>query len=182
MIVSGLVRGVVLLALWVALWGELSVANVASGVVVVVLLALVVRPAVGVRQVPSPIGILVLVWHVLVDLVVSSVGVARAVLQPTPERTVTAVVPVPLTTRSPLVASIVANAITLTPGTMTVDVDVDVDVDVENAAFVLRVHVLGRVDPDEFRDGIALLERRVIAAAGGDAARRDATSRDEDGR
>lgn len=162
--VSGLLRGVVLLALWVALWGDLSVANVASGVVVVVLLALVVRPAAGVRHVPSPIGMLVLVWHVLVDLVVSSVGVARAVLQPTPERTVTAVVPVPLTTRSPLIASIVANAITLTPGTMTVDVDVD------GAGFVLRVHVLGRVDPDEFRDGIALLERRVVAAAGGETA------------
>jgi multicomponent Na+:H+ antiporter subunit E len=166
MSVSGLLRGVVLLALWVALWGDLSVANVASGVVVVVLLALVVRPAAGVRHVPSPIGMLVLAWHVLADLVVSSVGVARAVLQPTPERTVTAVVPVPLTTRSPLIASIVANAITLTPGTMTVDVDVDVD----GAAFVLRVHVLGRVDPDEFRDGIALLERRVVAAAGGKAA------------
>lgn len=162
MIVSGLLRGAVLLALWVALWGELSVANVASGIVMVVLLALVVRPAAGVRHVPSPIGMLVLAWHVLVDLVVSSVGVARAVLQPTPERTATAVVPVPLTTRSPLVASIVANAITLTPGTLTVDVDVD------DAAFVLRVHVLGRVDPDEFRAGIALLERRVVAATGGD--------------
>jgi len=164
MIVSGLLRGAVLLALWVALWGELSVANVASGIVMVVLLALVVRPVAGVRHVPSPIRMLLFVWHVLIDLVVSSITVVRAVLQPTPERTATAVVPVPLTTRSPLVASIVANAITLTPGTLTVDVDVDVD----DAAFVLRVHVLGRVDPDEFRAGIALLERRVVAAAGGE--------------
>lgn len=163
MSVSGLLRSAVLLAVWVALWGELSVANVASGVVVVVLLALVVRPAAGLRHVPSPIGMLVLVWHVLIDLVVSSFTVVRSVLQPTPERTATAVVPVPLTTRSPLVASIVANAITLTPGTMTVDVDVD------GAVFVLRVHVLGPVDPAEFRAGIALLERRVVAAAGGDA-------------
>jgi multicomponent Na+:H+ antiporter subunit E len=165
MSVSGLLRGAVLLALWVALWGELSVANVASGVVMVVLLALVVRPASGVRHVPSPIGMLLFVWHVLIDLVVSSITVVRSVLQPTPERTATAVVPVPLTTRSPLVASIVANSITLTPGTLTVDVDVD------GAVFVLRVHVLGRVDPDEFRAGIALLERRVVAAAGGDARR-----------
>ena len=157
-VVPGLVRSIVLLVVWVALWGDLTVANVVSGVVVVALLAIVVPTSAAPGHVPNPVAMVVLGWHVLVDLVVSSLTVARAVVRPTPERTITAVLPVPLSTRSPLVASIVANAITLTPGTMTVDVDPD--------TFVLQVHVLGTVDADEFREDIAVLERRVAAAVG----------------
>lgn len=157
-VVSGGVRSIVLLVLWIALWGDLTVANIVSGVVVVALLAIVVpRPAAR-AHVPRPVAMVVLAWTVLVDLVVSSLTVARAVVRPTPERTATVVLPVPLATRSPLVASIVADAITLTPGTLTVDVDPH--------TFVLHVHVLGAVDPDAFRDDIALLERRVAAAVG----------------
>lgn len=158
-VVPVVVRSVVLLAVWVALWGELTVANVVSGIVVVALLAVVAPPSGVVGHVPNPVAMVVLGWHVLVDLIVSSLTVARAVVRPTPERTATVVLPVPLSTRSPLVVSIVANAITLTPGTMTVDVDLQ-------DAFVLHVHVLGAVDADEFREGIALLERRVAAAVG----------------
>jgi multicomponent Na+:H+ antiporter subunit E len=157
-------RWSVLVVVWVALWGEVSVANVASGVLVLIVLAVVFPPRSRTRHSPHPLHALALVWFVLSDLVRSSLNVVLAVLVPTPERTATAILPVQLTTRSPLVATIVANALTLTPGTMTVDAD--------RMTFVLRVHVLGVVDPEQFHDEVLLLERRVIAAVGKDRAAR----------
>jgi multicomponent Na+:H+ antiporter subunit E len=67
------------------------------------------------------------VWLVVMfchDLVVSSVAVARAVLSP---RDITAprFVVAPIKARSDLGVSLVANYITLTPGTLTVDVSAD---------------------------------------------------------
>lgn len=58
------------------------------------------------------------------DLVVSSIGVAKAVLSP---RDVIAprFVVVPIACRSDLAVTLVANYITLTPGTLTVDVSAD---------------------------------------------------------
>jgi multicomponent Na+:H+ antiporter subunit E len=101
---------------------------------------------------------LVLLGSVLADLVASTWQVTLAVLRPTPDRVHAEVIPVELDSTSPLVCTIVANAITLTPGTMTVDFDPDVS--------ELRVHVLGRVDHDEFRASVRTLEQRVVAAVG----------------
>ena len=89
---------------------------------------------------------------------VSTWRVALAVLRPTPDRVRAEVVSVPLITRSPLVAAVVANSITLTPGTMTVDVDL--------TELTIQVHVLGRVDHEEFRRSIVALEQLVIGAVG----------------
>ncbi|MEZ5251600.1 MAG: Na+/H+ antiporter subunit E [Ilumatobacteraceae bacterium] len=58
-----------------------------------------------------------------------------------------------LATRSRLVTTVVGNAITLTPGTMTLDVRHDDD------GYVLDVHVLGTVDHTEFAASIAGLGR-----------------------
>lgn len=108
---------------WCALWGEVSIANVASGIV----LALAVSgPGIGtpgrgrVRLRP----LLRLLVLVAVDLVVSTVSVAREVLTPT-DRTDEAIiaVPVPADARAHLLLLIVA--VTVTPGTAVVDVDPD---------------------------------------------------------
>jgi multicomponent Na+:H+ antiporter subunit E len=151
-------KAIALLVIWMALWGEVSVANLVSGVVLVGLLAVLFPGTQGYGHRLRPLGALRLVRAVLWSLMVSTWRVALAVLRPTPDRVRAEVVSVPLITRSPLVAAVVANSITLTPGTMTVDVDL--------TELTIQVHVLGRVDHEEFRRSIVALEQLVIGAVG----------------
>ncbi len=152
-------RSVVLLVVWVLLQGELTVANLVGGLAVVAGLALLFPTGRRAAHRVDPVGAAVFVGTLLRDLVVSSWAVVVTVLRPTPDRIHTEVIPVQLSTRSPLVASIVANSISLTPGTLTVDVDLTAD------GHLLDVHVLGRVDRAEFTESILALERRVARAA-----------------
>ena len=151
-------KAIALLVIWMALWGEVSVANLVSGVVLVGLLAVLFPGTQGYGHRLRPLGALRLVRAVLGSLMVSAWRVALAVLRPAPDRVRAEVVSVPLITRSPLVAAVVANSITLTPGTMTVDVDL--------TELTIQVHVLGRVDHEEFRRSIVALEQLVIGAVG----------------
>ncbi|MFZ9773746.1 MAG: Na+/H+ antiporter subunit E, partial [Ilumatobacteraceae bacterium] len=68
----------------------------------------------------------------------------------------TSVQSVALQQGSVFVGAVVANAITLTPGTMSLDLD--------ESTLVLSVHVLGLVDPDEFRRDVLQLENLVARA------------------
>jgi multicomponent Na+:H+ antiporter subunit E len=93
------------------------------------------------------------------DLVISSVSVARAVLSPK-DITAPRFVTVPIRARSDLGVTLVANYITLTPGTLTVDVSAD--------RSVLLIHDLlagdsGDGTRDGIRDGI---EPRVLRVTG----------------
>lgn len=155
------VRVAGLCAAWVALWGDVSAANVAWGVLVGAFLAWLVpsgRGATPSAGIVRPAAALRLVVHVAGSLVVSSIAVMQAVLRPTPTRLATEVVAVPLRTRSRTVAAVVSNAITMTPGTLTLSADPD--------SFELRVHVLGSIDAGEFAGRIAQLESLVEAAFG----------------
>jgi multicomponent Na+:H+ antiporter subunit E len=145
-----------LLLLWIALWGEVSVANVLSGVLVVAIVSWLFAHDRPRRYVMRPVPALRLLLHVLVSLVGSSVRVVFAVLFPTRERIATSVQSVALQQGSVFVGAVVANAITLTPGTMSLDLD--------ESTLVLSVHVLGLVDPDEFRRDVLQLENLVARA------------------
>jgi multisubunit Na+/H+ antiporter MnhE subunit len=147
----------VLVAAWIGLNGEVTWANVVAGTLVAVGLLAVV----GLAPVPwhhqfHPVGFARFVGFVLWSLVLSSLAVARTVLWPTPERVRAGIVEVHLEDTSPLVLTMVANAITLTPGTITVTAQL--------RPAVLTVHVLGLGDLDEFRDSVADLQRRATAA------------------
>lgn len=145
-----------LVALWVLLWGDLSLANVVTGLALVLALVLVFPPPRSWPHRIHPLAFLRYAGYLLVSLVRSSWGVVVAVVAPTPSRVAPHIVDVRLATRSPLVASIVSNSITLTPGTMTVELD--------PGTFVIRVHVLGPVDADPFRQQVLHLERLVAGA------------------
>lgn len=151
-----IVRSAALLLIWLALWGEVSIANLASGVVVVALLNWLfvedLASTYRVRIVPAVRLLGFVGW----SLVASSARVVAAVLLPTPQRTVTSVQQVQLESGSTFIGSIVANAITLTPGTMSLELDPD--------SLALSVHVLGEVEPEAFRRGILELEQRVVRA------------------
>lgn len=154
--------GLLVLA-WVLLWGSWSAANLLSGVLVAVL-AVVTLPlpsvTAGVRV--RPLGLLSLVWHVVVDLVVSSVQIAWQALRPSGAGA-TAIIVVALRTDSDILQTSVAQALTLVPGSMAVEVDGD--------DRRLGVHVLvvsRRVDVAAERRAVLALEARIVRALGTD--------------
>ncbi len=118
-----LVTVAALVAAWCALWGEVSVANLLSGVIVAVLVSAAGIGTAG-RGGIRPLPLARFVGLVAVDLVISTITVAREILTPT-DYTDEAIiaVPVPAETRSHLLLLIVA--VTLTPGTAVVDADPD---------------------------------------------------------
>lgn len=108
---------------WCGLWGEVSVANLASGILVAVGVSAlgIGSPARGgVRLVP----LVRYVGLVLVDLVVSTWSVVREVLTPTDftQESIVAVT-VPVEARRHLL--LLVGSITVTPGTAVVDADPD---------------------------------------------------------
>ena len=121
-------RLLVLTAMWVALQGELTVGNVVAGMCVVAVVELLF-PSAPRRVRVHPIAAARLALFVLWSLVVSSWHVMVAVVAPTPRRVRTSIVPVALSGASHLTAVLTANAITLTPGTLTVDITGDTDDD-----------------------------------------------------
>lgn len=151
-----IIRLAALVALWVALYGELNVANVLGGLLVAgILLVLFPTTHHNVRHVRIW-GAVQLGWYVFFNLITSTLAVVIAVLFPRPERVEASVKTVRVGTRSPTVLTLMGNLITLTPGTMTVDID--------ESAGTLSVHVLGRVDDDTFMASMARLERKVVGA------------------
>ncbi|HSL75229.1 MAG TPA: Na+/H+ antiporter subunit E [Ilumatobacteraceae bacterium] len=112
-----------LVGAWCALWGAVSVANVASGLLV----AVVVTVVAGVQTGHGGLQIVPLaqfVWLVAVDLVVSTASVAWEILTPT-DYTDEAIIAVEtqLGSRAHLLMLVIA--ITVTPGTAVVDTDAD---------------------------------------------------------
>ena len=147
-----------LTALWVIMWRDLSVANVLAGVAIG-LVAEVGRPWRAVGQHGHrvrPLALLSFVGYFLWKLVESNVVLAREVL--TPRNSIeTGVIAVPLGAHSDLVVTIVANAISLTPGTLTLEVR-------REETPTLYVHVLHLHDVEAARTDVATLTRKVEAA------------------
>lgn len=156
-----------LVLLWAALWGDLAPGTVLAGLLVGVAVVVLCRtwlpaPATRPARRARPGRVAVLLGVFLRDLVVSSVSVARIVLRrnPAPEP---AIVVLGLRSTDPVVAALVANGITLTPGTLTIDVDPD--------ARRIEVHVLDLGDPEgpaaaALRADVAALEERAARAVG----------------
>ncbi|MFM7537749.1 MAG: Na+/H+ antiporter subunit E [Acidimicrobiales bacterium] len=150
-----LLLGAALLVTWLLLWGEVSVANLLSGLVASAAVVVLV-PGLGVPagHRVRPVGLVCLVGLFVVALARSTYQVVLAVVHPTPERLRAGVVRVRLRSRSPLVGTIVADLVTLTPGTLSLSLD--------NG--VLFVHVLGLGDPEAARADVLRFEQAVLAA------------------
>ena len=162
---------------WVMLWGSASVANVAAGLVLAALLV-TVFPLGDERGAPlRPLAVASFGWWFVRALVVANLTVAAQILRPRLQLAQD-IVAVPLRSSSAVVATFVANAISLTPGTLTVDVrPAEFGVaehdegDRPSTPPVLFVHCLVTGDPDDVRaDGLEL-EQRVVRAFGNAADR-----------
>jgi multicomponent Na+:H+ antiporter subunit E len=152
-------RGALLVAFWLLAWGEVSVANVASGLVVATVLLVAFPPhrRTGTGAGVSPLGVARLVLYVLGQLVPSNVLVARQILSRR-SRIRTGVLAYPLHDPSEEVLSLMAHVIALTPGTMTVEAT--------REPAVLYVHFLLLEDVDRARRTVGRLERLAVAALG----------------
>ena len=161
---------VCLTALWVMLWNDLSIANVASGIVLsVVLLAANRLPfAAGAtsgndhRLRISPIHFVYFIVYVVVQLVRSNLSLARKILTRT--NTVNAgVIAVPMRTSGEMTTLVMSNVITLTPGTITIEA--------KGSPAVLYVNVLHLDDVERVRSELHQLESVCVRAFGSRSAR-----------
>lgn len=146
---------------WLAMWGDISVPNILSGIVAVAVVLWVssALPTSAVRHRLHPVALARLFGHFVRLLVLSNWTLVKTSLHPTPTALRSAIVAAPLRQRSPLVSTIVANFISLTPGTLTLDVRLD-----EPDDPVLYLHVLGFTDVEAARADVAEVERWVLAA------------------
>lgn len=151
-----------LVAVWVALWGELSFANVAGGLVVAVAVQLAF-PGAGPRGV-GPVRVLAMLHfagYFAVQLVRANILLAWEVLTPR-RRLVSGVIGIPLRTNSDTVTTVIANAISLTPGTLTLTVRQRGG----SPPRMLYAHILHPGDVDAVRAGLARMETLAIRAFG----------------
>ncbi len=146
---------------WVLLWGTFSVASIVGGVLVAVLVTALFRLPPATDRLPvRPLPVLRLALFLLWDLAVSGAEVSWQVLRHGPGAR-GAIVAVPLVSSSDLVVTAMANALSLSPGTMALQIDHDHD--------VWYVYALGPrddADVDRARRRVVDLQRRVLSALG----------------
>ncbi|MBS0003316.1 MAG: Na+/H+ antiporter subunit E [Thioalkalivibrio sp.] len=150
-----LVWNVALMLIWVVLTGAFTGANLVVGFVLGYLilgLALRDRPefAKYIGKVPRFIGF---IGYFIWELLLSNLKVAYDVLTPT-HHMCPGVIAMPLEARTDGEITIVANLISLTPGTLSLDVSTD--------RKVLYIHVMYLVDRDEVIRGIKSFEARIL--------------------
>ncbi len=148
-----------LLGIWLLLWGEVSIANVVSGLLVAGLLLLVFpRNASTMGFVVRPVPTVRFLVFFAREMIESVVLLNREVLSRR-SRFHTGVIAVPVHGCPSALLAVVANLIALTPGTMTVRIDAD--------ASTLYVHVLIFRDVESVRGKIEQLNRHVVLAFAG---------------
>lgn len=148
-------RSLVLLVLWIALWGEATVANFITGIVVIAGLTILfpgkLRSAHRIKLIPAISFFLYMVR----SIVAASWNVILSVLFPNEQRRHAEIIRVRLNSTSPLIRAVIANTISLTPGTVIISID--------NDSGIMQIHVLGKSDGEEFQQTIHAHEDRVAA-------------------
>lgn len=150
-----------LLAVWLALWGAISVPLVGAGLLLSVLvLVLFPLPPIEFRFGLHPWRAAVLVARFAADVVLASAQVAYLAVRPRPP--VTDIVTVRLATDSDLVQHLTGLAVSLVPGSLIIDAD--------PAARTLTIHVLypSARSPQRFTGEVLAQEARIRAALGDD--------------
>lgn len=122
---------------WCALWADASIANLLSGAAIAVAITSL-GIGTGVRGTIRPGPLAHFCWLVLLDLVASTVSVAREVLTPI-DHTREGIIAVHLPLHSRRHLLMLTVAITVTPGTAVVDIDPDT-----NTFYLHLLHVARR--------------------------------------
>ena len=150
-----------LVALWCLVWGQITFLSVLTGVVLAVVISLLFYlPAIDLSGRVNVWYVVVFFVRLIVDIARASIDVAWLVIDPKYKPS-SAVLAIPLDTRSDLIMTFTAEAISLVPGSIVVDVD--------RRESVLYVHVINvRTDKDleDFRDEVFATEKRLVMAIG----------------
>lgn len=154
---SRFVRVLWLTMVWVALWADVSVANVASGLLLASLIVVRFDTWRAGSVVLRPVAVARFAAYFLYQLTRSTIGVALAVVSPQ-GRTHSGVVALPLRGGSDAIVTLIANSISLTPGTLTLDVGRD--------PLTLYVHALDTGDMDALLRDLRTLETLALRAFG----------------
>lgn len=158
--------GIWFVVLWLMLWADVSIANIASGVIVAVVIVRMTRRTGDVAGDDTvrvaPFALIHFAGHVLWRLVKSNLSLAWEILTPTNTIEV-GTVDVPLRSASPIVTMALSNAVTLTPGTVALDVKSDPP--------TLTVGVLHLHRPDDVVASVQRTEALAIKAFGTTTAR-----------
>lgn len=153
--------GIVLLAVWLLLWGSASPANLLSGVAVIVGLYVVfpssrpLAPTIRFR----PIALARLLAHFLASIVGSNIMLSRTILS-RHARVHSGVVRVQMHCDDLTLLTMVINITALTPGSMAVELDLD------QVRPVIWVHVLTSGDPTDIGRNVLVLEELCVRALG----------------
>jgi multicomponent Na+:H+ antiporter subunit E len=150
-----------LVLVWILLWGTWSWANLLSGALVSVLVTtlLPLPPVVGGTRF-RPVAFVHYLGYFAVDLLLSGAQVAWRTLSPRGIRN-SAILEVRLRTDSDLLLTIVAESVTLVPGSLVIDLDRE-----EKSVALHVLHVDGPDDVERARSRVLAMEERVVRAFG----------------
>ncbi|HEX5428550.1 MAG TPA: Na+/H+ antiporter subunit E [Pedococcus sp.] len=150
-----------LTVVWVALWGDVTLVTVVTGVAVAIVVCLVFPlPRLRMHLHVRPLWLGWLTARFLADLVAASAQVVWTTLQFSRQPR-NAVIEVDLRTRSDFVLTVVAEMVSLVPGSLVVEA--------RRSTHTLFLHVLDAKDlggVDRMREQVHALERRVVLAFG----------------
>jgi len=154
-----------LVVLWVMLWGQLTVANVLSGLVVAIAVKMVFPlPPIVFEGKLRPWPIIRLIGFFLRGMILASIEVTVETLRPREPRN--ALIEVPLRSDSDLSLTLTAEIVCLIPGSVVVEA--------RRSTHTIYVHSLNVRDHDAVEDARASvfdIDRRVVDAIGSDADR-----------
>lgn len=148
-----------LMVVWVLLWGNVTGANVLTGLAVGVLLCLAFPlPPLELELRLHPVGLLRFAARFLADLTVAGFRTVRQILGPGPLPC--AVLAVPLRSRGDLMLTATAVAVCAVPGSAVVEL--------QRSTGTLFVHVMGsdEAGTEQARADVRRLERLVVRAFG----------------
>lgn len=148
-----------LTAFWVILWGDLSAGTAFAGLVTATCVTVVFPPEGGPRSMHRlrPHWMVAFFGYFVWKLLEANVVLAIEILTPR-DYTQSGVIGVSVEGASDLVVTLVANAITLTPGTLTLEVRRD--------PAVLYVHVLHLRDTESVRRDVYRLQDLALRSIG----------------
>lgn len=152
---------VILVVLWMLLWGTVSALSVLSGVAVaLVVMRIFYLPPVELSGRVNVLWLVVFLGRFLFDLVRASFVVAGQAFDPRGVRG-NAVVAAQLHTRSDFIVTIVAVVMTLVPGSLVIEID--------RERSILYLHALNAFDDasiEKVRDEVLRVERAAVRALG----------------
>jgi len=143
-------RWALLVVVWMLLWRDVSVGNIIGGVLIATVVEATSPNAPRDTRVDVR-GLAVFLFRYVAMVVSSNTRVVWEVISLSDETIQEAIVAVPLRTNSISVALLVANAVTFTPGNLTIELT--------SHPFTLYVHVLHFATVDGVREDILKLER-----------------------